>query len=641
MIITNKAAAKSAAKIFVNQLITKKIIEIHEQQNALGNFLSTNAKAQIALRKQLIGEAKGNATSLSFSAEAEALKDAHVPEEDIDATLAELPKNVLKEIEDEDSSFQEAEIPAEESFSSPEILAEVKAESFSLSITLNERQLAAKEMALSGKSFCLIGAAGTGKTTTQRSVAETLLLDSKLSTCDFKAPWGMGDRVTGPSIAFCAYTRRATANLRRAVHKLPALEEALKYNIMTIHQLLEYEPEFYDAINEKTGEMEQKFRFAPQRTGANPLRITHLIIEEASMLGLDLWEKLYDALPLGVQIIFIGDINQLPPVFGPSILNYALVQLPVIELTEVYRNQGIVLENAHNILGGKELTFNEKYQIVEGKNNHGQENQARILGDFFKRLHEAGEYDPERHMILSPWNKAGLGSDNMNKYISQFLGEKRNAQVHEIIAGFNKLYLAVGDKVMYNKMDGVITSITRNAQYFGKEPQLSGADLTRFGVRIIGKGNGNDIEDLDSFALTYENFSLDDLEKEKAERKLQASHMVTIRFNDTEIEETLSSAGDFGPQTFSLGYVLTVHKSQGSEWDKVFILLHKDHAVSLYRELLYTAATRARTEVVMIAKKQVIDKAIKTQRIKGSSLQDKIEYFNSGALSVQDVFCTK
>ncbi|MCC9487764.1 AAA family ATPase, partial [Campylobacter jejuni] len=80
-----------------------------------------------------------------------------------------------------------------------------------------------------------------------------------------------------------------------------------------------------------------------------PLDLTHLIIEEATMIGVaDLWPKLFAALRPGTQIIFIGDINQLQPVFGASIFNYALAALPVVELTTVYRQKegSSILDNA-------------------------------------------------------------------------------------------------------------------------------------------------------------------------------------------------------------------------------------------------------------------------------------------------------
>lgn len=529
-------------------------------------------------------------------------------------------------------------------------------ETFSLSIVLNEKQLAAKEMAYAGKSFCLIGAAGTGKTTAQRSIAESLLEDSRLKTSSYKAYDADGNRkyVTAPSIAFVAYTRRAAANLGRAILKSPALAAQLSSNIMTIHALLEYEPEtYFDADEQK-----EKFRFSPRRNAANPLTITHLVIEEASMLGVaDLWPRLYEALPPGVQIIFIGDINQLPPVFGPSILNYALVQLPIIELTYVYRNQGIVLENAHKILAGKEIVEAPDYTIVRGTKpvQEGQIRMSEKMAYFFEHMYDTLDdngnrsYDPADCIILSPFNKQNLGTINMNKWIAQFLGAKREAVVHEVIAGFSKQYLAEGDKVMFNKIDGIITSIERNPRYFGKEPQTCGTHLSRFGHRILSsvnskkgeKGKKQTEEEMEKEeSINYANFSLEALEEEKLERKQQASHIITITYEDGRYD-TLSTAGDLAEAMFSLGYCLTVHKAQGSEWRKVFIIFHRDHSIMLFRELFYTAATRAKQEVCIIAKDAIINKAIKQQRIKGSTLKDKIEFFNSGQLKYSDIVCVK
>ena len=194
---------------------------------------------------------------------------------------------------------------------------------------------------------------------------------------------------------------------------------------------------------------------------------------------------------------------------------------------------------------------------------------------------------------------------------------------------------------MVNKRDGVIKEIRRNFTYHGKEPQMPGADLSRFGHRIIGKDANLDLDELAGpDDLDYTNFTLEALENEKAERKMQASHEVTIDFGDG-LEDTITAAGDFAPQVFSLGYCLTVHKAQGSEWRKVFILMHKDHSVMLFRELFYTATTRARTKVTIISKDYVIDKAIATQRIKGNTLADKLAFFNSGVNDTISVSCTK
>lgn len=108
------------------------------------------------------------------------------------------------------------------------------AETFALSLDLNERQIQARDFAFAGRSFCLIGAAGTGKTTTQRATASAMHESGKLSTTTFKVQ-GEGTEVSAPSIAFSAYTRRATGNLARAIHKDPALEKIFAFNIMTAH----------------------------------------------------------------------------------------------------------------------------------------------------------------------------------------------------------------------------------------------------------------------------------------------------------------------------------------------------------------------------------------------------------------------
>lgn len=519
-------------------------------------------------------------------------------------------------------------------------------ESFSLNITLNEQQKAAAEMAAAGKSFCLIGPAGSGKTTATRTVAKNLYETGRFADTTFKQPGK--SPYSAPSIAFCAFTRRAAGNLRKAIHKDPTLAQVLAGNIMTIHALLEYQPEYYT-----DHEGNERFRFAPMRTAKNPLTITHLVIEEASMVdAYELWMRLFEALPSDVQIIFIGDINQLPPVFGPSILNYALIQLPIVELVETYRNQGSVLDNAHHILRGEMIETTDECKIYEmGKDvQHGQNTVGnKLLPAAFKKLFETIQedgtraYDPEYDMILSGYNKQEMGTINMNANIAQFVGDARGAIVHEVIAGFNKLYLAEGDKVMVNKRDGIITEIRSNPSYYGKQPQLPGNNLSRKGIRIMDRISNIDLDDestLEEAFLDYDNFSLDNLEKENAERKQQASHVVKIKYDDDGFEEEISSAGDFADQVFTLGYVLTGHKAQGSEWRKVFILLHKDHATMLFREWLYTAYTRARISCIIFGKKYLVEQAISRPRIKGNTMKDKLAYFNSGITNASDIFAT-
>ncbi len=518
-----------------------------------------------------------------------------------------------------------------------------KHETFSNSIVLNEKQLLAKEMAFSGRSFCLIGAAGTGKTTAQREIAAQLLLTGSLGTHRFRIQ-GAGQQVDAPSIAFIAYTRIASGNLKRAIHKDPDLKEALVHNITTFHNLLEYSPVTY--IDQDTGK--ECFRFLPARSATNQLDITHLVIEEASMLGLDHWAVLYKAMRSGVQIIFIGDINQLPPVFGDSILNYALVQLPVVELTHVYRQaeDSTIIENAHNILAGRSLKEANDFQIVRsGTINHTQAKLAISYGSLtFPKWMDQGVYDPMEDIILSPWNKRDLGTINMNNWIAQSLGTARKAVVYEILAGRNKLYLAEGDKILFNKRVGIIEQIIPNIAYMGKQPKPHSVNLNRFGTYT---GNIDSDDEVDFDAVDYSNLDLDKLldkveeEYEEGDRVRAASHCVTIVMEGEE-RVILSAVGNFSDSVFTLAYALTVHKAQGCEWRKVFILLHRDHSITLSRELLYTAVTRAREGVVIISKEDIINKTIATQRIKGNSLKEKIEYFNGNLKILNNaVSCTK
>lgn len=520
---------------------------------------------------------------------------------------------------------------------------EKKVETFSLSIKLNKEQLLAKELAFNGKSFCLVGAAGTGKTTAQREIAAALLAQNKLGVHTFRIQ-GTPMRVEAPSIAFVAYTRIATGNLKRAIHKNPDLEAVLVHNITTIHNLLEYAPEFYwDDEAEK-----EKMRFVPKRTAFNQLDITHLIIEESSMVGLKLWNELYEAMRPGTQIIFIGDINQLPPVMDKSILNYALVQLPVVELTHVYRQaeESLILENAHRILRGEfPLKEGKDFKIMRnGDTQHTQARLARMIGEAFPKfaaqelLQEGSGYDPLQDIILSPFNKQDLGTDNINKWIAQFQGVARGAVVYEVKAGISTLYLAVGDKVMYNKQVGEIISINRNMEYHGKEPKHPSPGLTRFGTYI----NVEEAEEEDDLVLAgYSELDLEKLLDDKDDNLLRsASHVVTLLI-EGDREVVCNAVGDFSPQVFSLGYALTVHKAQGCEWRKVFILFHKDHSVMAFRELLYTAVTRAREQCIVITKDFMIRKAIENPRIKGNSIEEKIEYFNSGLMDIGNVYCTK
>lgn len=509
-------------------------------------------------------------------------------------------------------------------------------------IVLNDRQALAASYAAKGESFVLTGAAGTGKTTTQAAVVQALEALGAFSTHDFKY---IGE---APSIAIVAFTKVAVRNIQKALKKNPATAHYAAH-CMTIHSLLEFCPEVVERVNENNESYEVKM-FMPQRTAANPLKITHLIVEEASMVGLDLWKMLYDALPYGVQIIYLGDINQLQPVFGKSIMSYALCKLPVIELTHVYRQalDNPIIANAHRILQGEVPIASEdgRFSIVSGNSPYkvGQERMASAMNDMLYKLHALGDYNEHTDIILIPYNKQAMGTFEMNKKIATWLGHKRGAIVYQVKAGFSQWWLAVGDKVLVEKQALWITKIMDNPKYMGGATAMPGS-YSRDGVPISAVNVDFDSDDVGMELADYENFNLEDVAEEATKRA--ASHIVVCSSanpadpdydpNDPDHYTTeLYTAGDFRNETFQFGYCMSVHKAQGSEWRKVFILLHYDHTAHLHRELMYTAVTRAREEVVICAKQDLLEAAIKRQKIAGTGLDEKIAFFNSGAIADLD-----
>lgn len=507
-----------------------------------------------------------------------------------------------------------------------------KEKTFSLDIELDIDQSQAVELALAGKSFCIIGKAGTGKTTTEREIVRAILKNNKDATHIFRIQ-GTGEKVEGPAAAVVSYTRVATGNSKKAICKDEQLAEQFQHNVTTIHNLLEFAPVYF--FDEEKGK--ETMRFVPNRHSGNKLTTKTIAFEESSMIDLTLWEKVFDAMAYGTQCIFIGDINQLPPVFGPSILNYALTQLPIVELRTVYRQKfnSTVLKNAHNILEGKPLEIAPDFKIIEGgAKQHGQMITMLLLANSLKKWFQSGEYNPTEDIVLSPFNVGSLGTDSINNHIADFVNP---GVVFEIIAGIRKFYLAVGDKIMYMKQAGIVKRIVNNGLYSGKTPKPPSIHMDRF-----GKMRGE--EDLDSPEHDVEEVTISyDLENLTAEQLKelthQASHRVEIELETGETLE-LSKAGDLSQANFSLGYALTVHKSQGSEWRHVIIILHKDHSILAFNELLYTAVTRAAEKVTIVAKQFMIEKAIATRRLKGDTLREKIEFFNANKTNGY-VACTK
>lgn len=528
---------------------------------------------------------------------------------------------------------------------------------------LNSSQQEASDRICDGEDIVFIGAAGTGKTFTMKETTERLIKEEKLPIITSPTK----HLVEGlPGCAVVSYTRKAVNNIRYAV------APELKKHTLTLHKLLEFAPEFFEVEDPNTGELKKSMRFIPTRNRFNPLPSTLklIIFEESSMISLELYTQLQEAMPHEHQEVFIGDIQQLPPIFGMAILGFKLNSLPVVELTEIYRQalNSPIIDLAWNILKGNSKIFSSNVQrtTTDGKvrinvpaldafSRSAYDNDKKHLGTVkiqvwqkklsadlglitaikqFTAWEQDGYYNAKEDIILCPFNKA-FGTIELNRGISNYLGKKRDATVHEVIAGFNTYYLAIGDRVLYDKEDAIIISIRNNGTYLGKSTQPASVNMDRNGHV---EGGLTDTEkkqqegDLEEFNLeAIESFMEGSLE-EVSERVQAASHVISIKFThpDADDEEIfLDNAREIN--NLLGGYALTTHKFQGSQAKKIFLVLHQSHSVMVSRELMYTSVTRAESWLHVICETDSFEKAVKSQRIKGNTIKEKAEFFKGKA----------
>lgn len=530
-----------------------------------------------------------------------------------------------------------------------------------IEIKLNQKQALANSLILAGHSICLIGAAGTGKTTTMKVTTRQLITSGHIPKITAGTKW-LKPGAFG--VVILGFTRKAVNNIRRSV------VDELKEHTLTIHKLLEFAPVKYELEDKETGGMKMSMKFEPQRNQDNPLppELKVIIWEESSMIGTELYNQFKAALCHEVQEIFLGDIQQLPPVFGSAVLGFKMIEFAdaghVVELTEVYRQalDSPILSMAWDILRGDANKFSgkiERYLAPTEKNPKATRLRCPALDAYnisspeygetkfqywqsattehnallattmlFKNWATDGYYDPEEDIILCPFNKS-FGTVEINKHLSQHFGILRGATVHEIICGFERTYLAVGDRVLYDKEDAFIENISPNPAYLGKTNYATASiHLDRWGIKQAGPTEQEELQAMAEGSKLGEDqvdYFLEggDSLSEIDERVNAASHLVTVRISHSDEVITLQKAGDIGPGSLLGGYCITVHKAQGSEWDKVFLWLHHSHIKMCSRELLYTAVTRARKYLHIMCETSTFEKGVKSQRIKGNTLKEK------------------
>ena len=520
-------------------------------------------------------------------------------------------------------------------------------------ITLDESQVEAVRSLANHQYGCLIGAAGTGKTTVQKYLLKELIYGQD-STLTVK----MLDGKQGLNIAMVAFTGMAVQVMSRA------LPDWMRIACKTIHALLEFEPEDMEKAGGGTTRM-----FMPQRNSLRKLDHDVIIIDEASMLGLDLWMQLLAALKPGTRIYMTGDLNQLPPIIGQPVFAYCLSKWPVYELTKVHRQKepgaNRIVEVAHEVLNGKpNLTFDTLkgnpdwrviYQEIDGNPEKASKQIINILNQLRQRRIDPNDsaspflYDPHKDRVMTSGN--GYDMSTTSAYVQQApLNERLSLLIEPptpdhpryiIDAGRERRKFSVGNRVMatknetMNKTDrvtnglaGTITEIVRNSHYsgnpmmFGPEDDVEMYIRSQVAAAVAGSNLPDSVASLADMDFDEEIELEPPAEDEEAEDDSgYASHSVTVEFDNGAVRTFTSKAQ---VESIQLAYCSTVAKCQGSQFDTAIIICHHAQKGQLSREWLYTAITRGVKRVIILGTDYAVRHAISKQKIKGRTLADKI-----------------
>jgi len=481
---------------------------------------------------------------------------------------------------------------------------------------------------IKGQQFaCLVGAAGTGKTTTNKAVIAAI--ESTIPTIDLNLARRETRRtdkeIWNLAICIVSFTGRAVQQIKRA------LPEAYHPMCRTAHATLGYGPVQEPQYDSASGQYIERRVFRPFFTASNPLPFKVCVIDEAGMMPITLWNELIAALPADCRIILMGDINQLPPVQGRSVLGFAMTKWPTFVLDKLHRNAGVIAQNAHRVLEGKNPVRDPASFVMMELPGGGWDtlNQVQAV---VQTLHKQGTFNPMTDALIVPQNIGPIGQETLNgKLVHYFNPEKRLEGVPinkrtTIHAGRHTLHFAIGDKVMIkandeergitNGMCGIVTDICVNAAYKGQAAIDDLSDLSF---------------DMDDLNEHMEAASENPVEDESPEENVrQASHITTVQFQNVDEPVVFQTVGEY--KDFAHAYAFTCHKTQGGEYPTVVIVVHSANSVMLTREWLYTAITRAQKRVVLLYNARGLHQAITRQTIKGNTVAEKAASF----LALQD-----
>ncbi len=488
-------------------------------------------------------------------------------------------------------------------------------------------QLIALEGIRKQKYSCLIGAAGTGKTTVTKQIVKEI--ETRVPTIDLnRAKIGKYDKPDyNIAIAFCAFTGRAVQQMKRALPK--------EYHPLchTIHATLGYAPTTEEFFDKKSNEWKNKLVFRPTFTAANKLPFKVIIIDEGGMVPVQLFNELRAALTDDCRIIIIGDINQLPPVQGRSVLGFAMINWPTYTLEHIHRQaaDNPIIANAHAILHGKYPKKDTAKFAIKTLPDGSIKAFQHIIG-YIQQLSKHGIFDPLRDALIVPQNKSTIGQVALNERLVHYFNPQTKTEEGAILnkryiitAGYEHVTYAVGDKIMLlqndrdrgltNGMTGVVVDIKLNGMFAGDRSDHAMAE------KFTGSFGVDDLKGIEDSVTSFSK------EESEDESQRQASHIMTVRFGgaDDGIEVPFSTVGQFKKVT--LAYAFTCHKSQGGEYPVVVIVVHASNMRMLTREWLYTAVTRAQEKVILLCNDRGLAQAINTQRIKGRTVKEKAEQF--------------
>ena len=419
---------------------------------------------------------------------------------------------------------------------------------------LDEMQKKAVTEAACHGLFILTGGPGTGKTTTINAIIRYF-------------------EGQGAEIRLAAPTGRAAKRMT----------EATGYEAQTIHRLLEL-----TGMPEDNDQNAQAVHF--ERNAENPLEADVIIIDEMSMVDIQLMHSLLQAVIAGTRLILVGDENQLPSV-GPGNVLHDIIQsqaFPVIELTKIFRqaSESDIVVNAHKINRGEQILLNNKSRDFFFLKRYDADIIIRVvialIQEKLPRYVEAKPFDIQ---VLTPMRKGLLGVERLNQILQRYLNPPDTAKKErESMHGL----LREGDKVM---------QIRNNYQM---EWEIRG----RYGIPIekgIGIFNGDTgiLRTINEFAET-------------AEVEFEDGRWAEYSFKQLEELE--------------LAYAITIHKSQGSEYPAVVIPILSGPKMLLNRNLLYTAVTRARKCVTVVGSEETLREMIRNekQQQRYSSLDQRI-----------------